>query len=146
MAKKTTKTQTKKTKKSTKVKSAKPTSLSIKKKPSLIEEVKEVSKHPKPQETVAVIEKIPVEMCEDMFYHIQDIFQPDGFYDENEDFFTNDRFLAMWKTFLLFAGWNENEYWELVDNMPHNEKCEQCKKEEEQEQEKLAKEKAKNVN
>lgn len=142
MAKKTTKKQSKQTKTATKVKSAKPTTI---KKPSLIEEVKEVSKHPKPQETVAVIEKIPAEICEDMFYHLQDIFQSDGFYDEDGAFWTDDRFLAMWKTFLLFAGWNEDEYWQVVENLPH-EKCADCKKEEEEEQEKLAKEKAKNVN
>lgn len=136
----------KKNKKSTKTAAAKPTAISkLVKKSSIIEEVKEASKHTKPQAKVAVVEKIPVEICEDMFYHIQDIFQPDGFYDDNESFYTNDRFLAMWKTFLLFAGWDENEYWELVDSMPH-EKCADCKKEEEQELEKLAKEKAKNVN
>ena len=136
--------KTKTTKKKTKITKSKPTALQTVKKQSLIEEIKPI-KQVVP--TTSVVKRLPVEICAEMFDLLQYAFQPEGFYDEDDEFFTDDRFLAMWKSFLICAGYfSEDEYWSALDKMPHDDKCEKCKAESEEEEKKIAEEKAKNVN
>lgn len=132
---------TKKTSK--KISKAKPSALKTVKKPSLIEEIK-ITKPVAPK--TSVVKRIPIELCMEMFDLLQYTFQPEGFYDDEDEFYADDRFLAMWKSYLIIAGFpSEDLYWQEVDALPV-EKCEKCKEDDEKEQKKLAEEKAKNVN
>lgn len=111
-------------------------------KPSIIEDL---SVYTEPEVNIVDDGRVPFEVCDEMWSLLSYAFHPNGFEDENGEIHIDDRFTALWKTFLLFAGYTEEEYWEIVDSMPH-EKCEKCQKEDE---ERVAKEKedaAKNAN
>jgi len=138
MTKKATKKQTKKT-----PTAKKPTQP----KKSIIEVVKpEVVEEQVLHSSEAVIERLPVQIVEEGFHLFTYAFQPDGMFEDDQgDFYTDPRFLAIWKTWLCICGWDEDEYWAAIDDLPH-EKCEKCEAEEKEKQKQEAEAKAKNIN
>jgi len=139
MKKKSKTSKTAKTTKSTKkiTKSAKKVMV----KPSIIETIEPKEMAPL-QATTATIEKLPWEIVNEGFNFFSYAFQPDGFEDESGNFIVDDRFTAIWKSFLCISGWTEDQFWKETHEHPDGE-CPECKAERE-EKEKQAK--LKNVN
>jgi|SRR5579885_2788187 len=125
--KKKNKKQTKTTSKKSTKKITKSASKVLAKK-SLIENLEPISM-PVSQSTEAMVEKLPWDIVNEAFDLFSYAFQENGFEDEEGNYIVDDRFIAMWKSFLCISGWNEDEFWEETHNSNHQ--CPECKKEHE---------------
>jgi hypothetical protein len=79
-----------------------------------------------PTGPVAIISKVPFDDVEHVFHATHSAFHAEGFFNDL-DAEVDDRFLAIWHTFLLLAGWTEDEFWEANENQAHT--CPECAKE-----------------
>lgn len=141
--KKKTKKQTKTTSKKATKKITKSASKILTKKASIIEDLEPIQMQMQIQKSgsESINEKISWDIVNEAFSLFSDAFQPDGFEDEEGNYIVNDKFIAVWKNFLLISGWTEDEFWDYTHDAGGE--CPECKKEKE-EQEKI--EKLKNSN
>lgn len=76
-------------------------------------------------DNLTIIQKIPFEGVDAVFDSLHFAFHPDGFDDVELD----DRLAALWKLFLVSAGWTEDEFWAEWDFRSENHVCDKCKAE-----------------
>lgn len=78
-------------------------------------------------ENLVAIQKMDFEHVDSVFDVLCHVFHPEGVGNNDPD----ERFLALWKMFLVSVGWNEDDYWEEVDFRKDDCICPKCKEEQE---------------
>ena len=74
-------------------------------------------------ENITLIQKVEFEAVDEVFNALDFAFHPEGFEDDPDE-----RFLALWRLFLISAGWCEDDYWMELEYRHH--KCDKCKEKE----------------
>jgi len=69
--------------------------------------------------------KLDFDEVEHVFYALHSAFHPEGFFDD-PDAIVDDRFMALWHSFLIMAGWTEDEFWIVNKEQQHT--CPDCGK------------------
>lgn len=75
-------------------------------------------------ETMTLVQKADFEAVDNVFEALDMVFHPDGIDDEPDE-----RFLALWRLFLVSVGWIEDDFWFELD-FRRNHKCDKCKEKE----------------
>jgi hypothetical protein len=73
-------------------------------------------------ETMTLIQKADFEAVDAVFEALDFAFHPNGFDDEPDE-----RFLSLWRLFLVTVGWIEDDYWMECEFRAQNHKCDKCK-------------------
>ena len=75
------------------------------------------------KETHTLIEKLDFEDVFEVMEVMRYSFHPEGI-DENTD--VKEAFLTAWRTYLMLAGWAEDQFWEEMTNRSNHEHCPHC--------------------
>jgi hypothetical protein len=75
-------------------------------------------------ETMTLVQKADFEAVDAVFEALDMAFHPDGFDDDPDE-----RFVSLWRLFLVSVGWIEDDYWMECDFRKHH-KCDACKEKE----------------
>jgi hypothetical protein len=76
-------------------------------------------------ESMTLVQKAEFEAVNAVFDALDFAFHPNGF-DEDPD----ERFLSLWRLFLVCSGWIESDYWAECEFRAANHKCPQCQEKE----------------
>ena len=76
-------------------------------------------------ENITLIQKAEFEAVDAVFEALDFAFHPNGFEDDPDE-----RFLSLWRLFLVSAGWIESDYWMECEFRASHHKCDKCKEKE----------------
>lgn len=75
---------------------------------------------------ITLIQKADWEAVNSVFDALDYAFHPNGLDDEDPD----ERFMSLWKLFLITTGWAEDDYWTELEIRCQNHKCDKCREKE----------------
>ena len=75
---------------------------------------------------LTIVQKADFEAVDSVFNALDFTFHPDGLENDEPD----ERFISLWRLFLITVGWKEDDYWDEWNLRLKNHKCDQCSEKE----------------